>query len=85
MTVLHFTRVAPVQLWQVALVRRQHATLRGRIVALAAYGHGGTAIARALGVPRGVVAGHLRSHRHGRSEKALPSRRWLEKAQRREA
>ena len=78
-------RVAPVPLWQVALARRQHATLRGQIVALAAWGHGGTAIARALGLPRDVVAGHLRSHRHGRSEKALSSRRWLEKAQRREA
>lgn len=78
-------RVPPVPLLQVALARRQHATLRGLIVALAAYGHGETAIARALGLPRDIVAGHLRSHREGRAEKAWTARRWLEKAQRRAA
>lgn len=85
MTLVRFTRVAPVPLWQVALARRQHSTLRGQIVALAARGHGGTAIARALGLPRDIVAGHLRAHARGQDEKALPARRWLARMGRRVA
>lgn len=75
-------RPAIVPIWQTALARRQP-TLRAQIVALSEWDHGGTAIARALGIPRDVAAWHLRAHREARGEKPFVSRRWarrLEKA-----
>lgn len=79
---LRASRVPPVQLWQLALAKRQNDTLRDQAIALAAYGHGGTTIARALGVSRGVIAGYLRSHVEGRPERPLTQKRWAHRLKR---
>lgn len=50
-----------VQLWQLALARRQHTSIHAQIRALAAWGHGPGPIARALGIPYHVAWWQTRS------------------------